>query len=376
MLTPLIKCYSTPFLVDFEGTLQSNGSAQLKGTKVFCLDVAPAGAYWSMQISNTRESSMDTIAATTTLGRMMVNVFDGTRKAYSDPKPQLLISIIDGNQHVLSRDFHENSSTFFTNLPVVGNFTDNCSVLASAKGYKDAGFAPVKIIANTVQIVNLMLLPSSNELNFGAATWEILGAKRPTTRSILGADLNDSAAAASRYGDLKEVQRGEVLACLLNILTAAEQAFLPQGTPLCYLKALIFDREGDSAMARDRFFGWADPNIIQQLEASKAQGLFTNAPSILHKGATRSYKQTQFGEANLQLTFHEHDHKTIGGLDCIKIEFDIDYFRDAGAHLLLEVAVNALGSVTDPRAVFALRWMVGARAGIPEFDPLYTIQKA
>jgi hypothetical protein len=54
----------------------------------------------------------------------------------------------------------------------------------------------------------------------------------------------------------------------------------------------------------------------------------------------------------------------------------MDYFRDAAAHLLLEVAVNAFGSITDPKAVYALRWIAGRRAGIPEFDPLYTIQKA
>jgi len=58
------------------------------------------------------------------------------------------------------------------------------------------------------------------------------------------------------------------------------------------------------------------------------------------------------------------------------VEPDIDYFKDPGAHFLLEVAVNAFGSITDPKAVYALRWIAGRRAGVPEFDPLYTIQKA
>ena len=66
----------------------------------------------------------------------------------------------------------------------------------------------------------------------------------------------------------------------------------------------------------------------------------------------------------------------IDRVNCVKIEPDIDYFRDPAAHLLLEVAVNAFGSLTDPRTVYALRWMAGQRAGIPEFDPLYTIEKA
>lgn len=63
-------------------------------------------------------------------------------------------------------------------------------------------------------------------------------------------------------------------------------------------------------------------------------------------------------------------------MNCVMVEPDIDYFKDSGAHLLLEVAVNTLGGLTDPRDVCVLRWIAGRRAGIPEFDPLYTIEKA
>ena len=66
----------------------------------------------------------------------------------------------------------------------------------------------------------------------------------------------------------------------------------------------------------------------------------------------------------------------IDGVNCVKIEPDIDYYRDAGVHLLLEVAVNAFGSLSDPRMVYVLRWIAGQRDGIPEFNPLYTIQKS
>jgi hypothetical protein len=83
-----------------------------------------------------------------------------------------------------------------------------------------------------------------------------------------------------------------------------------------------------------------------------------------------------FGEANVQLTFHEQDTLIVDGVNCVKIEPDIDYYKDIAAHLLLEVAVNAFGSLTDPRTAYALRWMAGQRAGIPEFDPLYTIVNA
>jgi len=143
-----------------------------------------------------------------------------------------------------------------------------------------------------------------------------------------------------------------------------------------YLKQVIWDLAGNSAMAQDRFYAWADPAILKQLEAAKAQGEFADAPFALHAGATRSYKQIECGEANLQLTFHQGDPHVVDGIECVKIEPDIDYYRDSAAHLLLEVAVNAFGSLSDPRAVYALRWIAGQRAGTPEFNPLYTIASA
>jgi hypothetical protein len=37
-----------------------------------------------------------------------------------------------------------------------------------------------------------------------------------------------------------------------------------------------------------------------------------------------SFKHVQFSEANVQLTLHEKDTKKIDGVDCIKVEPDID----------------------------------------------------
>ena len=64
----------------------------------------------------------------------------------------------------------------------------------------------------------------------------------------------------------------------------------------------------------------------------------------------------------------------IGGVDCVMVEPDIDYYQDLAAHPLLEVIANALThSLTDPTEVYVLRWMAGRTAGIPEFAPMYTI---
>ena len=76
----------------------------------------------------------------------------------------------------------------------------------------------------------------------------------------------------------------------------------------------------------------------------------------------------------MQLTFHEGNTQQIDGTDCVMIEPDIDYYKDPGAHFLMEVLVNAVShTLTDPKQVYVLRWIAGRHAGIPDFDPPYTI---
>jgi hypothetical protein len=151
-----------------------------------------------------------------------------------------------------------------------------------------------------------------------------------------------------------------------------EQIHLSVGTPLDYVQELIWD----GTMAQDRFFGYSDAKLIDQVRIATQQGLFSPEPgtALFHPGATSSWKQIQFGEANVQLTFHENDRKNINGLDCVLTEPDIDYYKDPAAHAILEVIANGIsGSLTDPHQVYVLRWIAGRRAGIPDFDPLYTI---
>jgi hypothetical protein len=307
-------------------------------------------------------------------GRAMVSVFDGTRKPYSGNDP-LLVTVTDGNQKEVHRDFHSSPNVLLTDLPVFDNFGDDYTVVVWADGYKDAGVTGVKIRSNVLRTVQLMLLPKSNELNFGQATWSRLAVSKPKAHGLFMRGTASEDAASRRYDDLKDHSGGEVLACLLNITTAMEQIILPQQTALDYIVQLMWDLEGSTAMASDRFYGWVDPEIINQIEQAKEQNKFANAPSALHPGATRSYKQVEFGEANVQITLHENDRQMVNGINCVKVELDVDYYRDPLAHLLLEVAVNRFGSITDPRAVYALRWIAGQRAGVPEFDPLFTIQK-
>jgi hypothetical protein len=147
---------------------------------------------------------------------------------------------------------------------------------------------------------------------------------------------------------------------------------LPNNTPLDYFKEILWDE----SLAQDRFFGYADKSIVDQVRRAAMEHEFAPEPNpgLFHPDATSSFKQIQFGEANVQLTFHEKDTKKIDGVDCIKIEPDIDYFQDLGAHTLLEVIPNSIThGLTDPKKVYVLRWIAGRHAGVPEFAPPYTI---
>ena len=56
-------------------------------------------------------------------------------------------------------------------LPVHDNLEDRYTIVAWAKDYKQAGFTPVTVSAGTPQMVQLMLIPESNQFNFATAKW-------------------------------------------------------------------------------------------------------------------------------------------------------------------------------------------------------------
>jgi hypothetical protein len=299
--------------------------------------------------------------------RLMVNLFDGTRRLIS-ADISLLITIRNGFQEQVHRDYHKGPSVAFT-LPFYNSPGDNYTVLVSADGFDDAGFFPVRVNPAVFQHVDLMLLPKNADFNFHHARWDLMQQSNLDLVRLLAHGAASDAAAAGRYTQLME-NRAPVLACLLNLTTAVSQIYLRAGTPLTYVKELIWD----DTMAQDRFFCFADVALIDQI--LQARDILEPAPADLHPGATRSFKQKEFGEANVQLSLHEkaEDSKVIDGVSCFKLEPGIDYYKDPGAHLILEVLGNTLtGSLTDPRVVYVLRWTAGRAAGRPEFNPPYVI---
>src|SRR5216683_1750145 len=276
-----------------------------------------------------------------TTAEMMVNVFNGSRRPIMIAK-ELLYRIIDGNQTSVVTKFAAQPSLFAQKLPFHDNLGDNYTAIVSLDGYCQAGFFPIKVSASVLAVVDLMLLPKDSRFNFDQAGWNILQTERPKLFSLLSAGVAPNLAQA-RYEEIM-TQRPKSLASFFNLTSAMEQVHLPAGGPLDYLKQLKWDE----SFAQDRFFAYADKQLLNQI---------------------------QFGEANVQLTFHEGDITTIDSTECVLVEPDIDYYKDPGAHALLEVLVNrATGGLTDPRTVYSLRWIAGRRAGIPEFNPPYTIE--
>ncbi len=301
-------------------------------------------------------------SATSTL---LINVFDGTRRLFP-AGADILFQITDGNAKKLFDREMQASSLRLTDLPFYDNFGDNYTALIWSKGYQQAGFTPVKLSPSRPAVVDLMLIPSDPGLNFADASWDVIKHTLPFLASGV-----DDAAGKTRYEALLE-NKPKSLAALLNITTAMQQIALHDGTPLDYLKQIIWD----DTLAQDRFFAYCDVQLIDEVRLAEAQGEFAPelAPWLLHPGATASWKQIQFGEANVQLTFHEGDKQVIDGVSCVRIEPDIDYYKDPLAHAILEVLPNAItGGLSNPEVVYVLRWMAGRHAGVPEFAPPYTI---
>jgi hypothetical protein len=296
---------------------------------------------------------------------MVVTVYDGTRQPIQGG--DFLIRIFDGFQNQLFNNYRPGPTTFFS-LPFHDNLQDNCRVYVWSDGYVGAGFSPVLISPKAVAMVDLMLLERNADFKF--QTWESLKAGDPVIAAFLSVGASDAETQA-RYESLVQ-SRSAALASLLNLATAMEVIQLPSKTPLEYFKEILWDE----SLAQDRFFGYANQGLLDQVRRAAIEGEFASEPSpgLFHPGATSSFKQIQFGEANVQLTFHEQDTKTIDGTQCIKVEPDIDYFQDIGAHTLLEVIPNSIThGLTDPKHVYVLRWITGRHAGVPEFTPPYVI---
>ena len=277
--------------------------------------------------------------------------------------------MLDGNKKQQYAE-HVEKPALRAEVPFFDNLGDRYTVIVSADDYVQAGFYPLPLSPGVLTIVDLMLLPKNCQFNFRPALWDNLDQSHPKLTGILRQGAAEPAA-KDRYTQWME-QQPDSLAAFLNMTAALEQVLFSASNALDYFKALIWD-DPAAEIASDRFYAFADEALIGQLETAPEDTL-EDAPSGLHPGATRSFKQVEFGEANLQFTLHENDTESIAGVACVKVEIDMDYFKDTLSHLVLEVLVNQFGRSTDPRVIYVLRWMAGRRAHKPDFSPPYEIR--
>ena len=304
--------------------------------------------------------------------RIRLMIYDGARQPFSE-KHDVLLRVHNGQTtDSVTKTLNMQAAdegVVLLDVDFFDNFADNYTVLVSADDYRDAGFFPVKVSPKRLADVNLMLVPK--DPNFAFDPWDALVANHPKIARFLS--LTPVAASAKENFAASVEDHPKETACLLNLATAMSQIFLANGTPLDYFRSIEW-----ATLAQDRFFGYVIPDLVSEVKAAAAKKLFAPEidPSFFHGDATSSFKEIRFGEANVQLTFHEKDKKKIGDDLCIRVEPDIDYFKDLGAHALMEVLVNTLtNSLTDPVQVYVLRWIAGKQAGLPEFDPPYRLME-
>jgi hypothetical protein len=308
-------------------------------------------------------------------GSVVLNVFDGNRRLVP-PGTKLLVRIIDGNQKFVVDRYYDGPSIRFDGLPFHDNFGDNYTIIVWTDGYKQAGFTPVKISNKPEETptLDLMLLPSKYSVDFSEASFAVLkAANSPIYFLLLSGDTE--AVAEARWNALMKNDPLTAL-CILNISTALSESKLASGSPLLpFVRRITFDAKSPDKPTKSHFFGYADKRLKEELDGEVKRGTWHADPGsfVFHPGSTSSFRERRYGEANMQVTFYENDIVTIDGVVCVKVEIDIDYYRDPAAHAILEVLPHLLtGGASDPLTVYQLRWIAGRRTG-SDFAPPYRI---
>ena len=319
---------------------------------------------------------MAAIAGSVT-GTIRLNLVDGGRAPFPE-NVSMLVRVLDGSKKQVAWQVVKGATVLIPQLPFHDNLDDLYTVIVHADGYEDAGVYPVRVRAGHLVDAYLMLLPRGGRFHF--SPWS--GIPGSAVHSLLTNGATGDPAA--RYNSTMEAHPAE-LGALLTIGTAiAGIPLVGGGSPFdCYWEVIW-----DLPMP-DRFWAWVDAGLAQRIADLAAVHSVAEEADAAHwhpgvpgrvAPATRSWKEIRFDMANVQLTFHESDRKTVplgGGqsVQCVIVEPDIDYYKDLLSHGLGEVLPNLLtGNKTDPRMDYLLRWMDMHQEGLGEFSPPCTIE--
>ena len=314
-------------------------------------------------------------------GGIHFTVVDGRRQLLS-PDSEVLVRLLNGAQPISPR-WAAGGDITMSDIPFTDTGNDAYNVFVHAKGYADA-VTPyrVPLVRGGTVDVALMALPSPGRFHF--MPWQALQQVDPRIlRLVTNGAPGD---AAQRYADTLEAHPME-LGALLVLATAIRDI------PLDDLKSPLDDSYWEviwDLLAPDRFWAWVDVRLADRIKVLASLHAFAPEPNPAdwHKGipglvdpATRSWKQTRFDVTNVQLTFHETSRRSIPGpdgtpVDCVVVEPDIDLCKDLLSHGLTEVVPNLMtGGKTDPRTVYAMRWMATRQEhDVPAFDPPVTVE--
>jgi hypothetical protein len=319
-------------------------------------------------------------APSTTTGTIRINIVDGARQPIPD-NLQLLIRILDGRKREVLSQWATGSAIPVQGLPFHNSPDDWYTVIVHASGYQDGAIYPVRLQQGRLVDAWLMLEP--NHAGFQFAKIETIQADARLYQLLANGAPAGADGVATRYHDTLEAQP-MMMGALLTLGTAIRDIPLDDlSSPLDYYWEVMWDD-----LMPDRFFAWVDARLADRIGMLEKLHSFAAEDDPAHwhpgipgkmKAATRSWKQTRFDVANVQLTFHEDDKKRTvkpngSTVDCVIVEPDIDYYKDLLAHGLFEVLPNlATGGKTDPRTVYSLRWTSTMLEGLTEFNPPLTL---
>lgn len=297
------------------------------------------------------------------LAEAMLTIVDGDGQPFSG---QVLLHVHNG-QDVAPQTVNTTGPTVLVKVPSHNGIGDFYAIGVSANGYRDSGCF-FKADPNVLAEPKLLLLRAHPAPLF--SDWMSFKNAHPSSAAFLS--VGQTEAEAQGHYEALSKDKSNALACLLNLTEAMSGIDLNGRSPLSYFKQICWD----NSLAQDRFFGYVDPAIIPAIRAAAAKGEFAEEKDCaqFHPGSTCSWKQVAFPVTNVQLTFHEHDQQVIDGTTCVKIEPDIDLYRELLAHGFAEVFPNLLtGDLTNPYDVFSMRWTTAQDYSGPVFDPGYEL---
>ncbi len=294
-------------------------------------------------------------------GAIRVNLSGGDRRPWTGGAVTIrLVDPFSPQKLILARHRTKPgvSEVLFQDVPA--DRGQNYSLLANAKGRRDAGRFPVKPLVGQEIQVSLMLLPEDpvpDLTGFSYARLEAVSEEFHGALTRVGIGEDDFRALSP-----------ERIAGALNI-----EAKL-RATPLAARPAIDFlarigspEDSGTDALRQDRILCWVDPAMaeavrreIEQSDPKSFHELAEFENEIFHAGYPVSFKQ-RVPFASLQLSFAARP----GDNNLLAADIDIDLYTDIG-HFGEVLRNHLLRSRTDPYTVYRMLFDQG-------IEPLYTL---